>query len=324
MKAAILAVLLLASGAASRTLDDELVLFEDFRQTYNRRYAPMEYPTRFECFRRILKLIDERNAKGEEVHGVNQFSDMCPEEFAKTYLGAKLPNTTRSQNSHVPHIKASAPTGSVDWRTKGAVTPVKNQGMCGSCWTFSATGNMEGQWFLSGHTLIGLSEEELVQCATNGDFGCQGGWMDNAFDYVASNGGIATEEEYPYTSGNGVTGTCNNAIAKKDKVAKFSGHYDLPNSEESMANWCEKHGPIAIAVDALTWQTYISGIMKNCLGSQLDHGVLIVGYDMAPPTPYWIIKNSWASSWGENGYIRVEYGTNQCNIKAKPCSAKNM
>jgi len=322
MKAAILAVLLLASGAAARSIDDELTLFEDFRQTYNRRYAPSEYTTRFECFRRILNLIDERNAKGEEVHGVNQFSDMCPEEFAKVYLGAKLPNNTKSHQ--IPHIKASAPTGSVDWRTKGAVTPVKNQGMCGSCWTFSATGNMEGQWKLSGHTLIGLSEEELVQCATNGDFGCQGGWMDNAFDYVASNGGIATEEEYPYTSGNGVTGNCNTAIAKKDKVAKFSGHIDLPNNEESMANWCEKNGPIAIAVDALTWQTYISGIMKNCLGSQLDHGVLIVGYDMAPPTPYWIIKNSWAASWGENGYIRVEYGTNQCNIKAKPCSAKNM
>jgi len=216
-------------------------------------------------------------------------------------------------------MKLAAGTN-VDWRNKGAVTPVKNQGQCGSCWTFSATGNMEGQWFLSGHTLVSLSEEELVQCATNGNYGCQGGWMDNAFDWVAQNGGIASEAQYPYTSGNGVTGNCNEALTK-DKVAHFSGHQDLPNNEAQMAAWLATNGPIAIAVDALTWQTYSSGIMSNCFGTQLDHGVLIVGVDTMNNPPYWIVKNSWASSWGENGYIRLEYGTNQCDITAKPCTA---
>eukprot|EP00999_Lentomonas_sp_LEN2_P002840 NODE_704_length_1247_cov_277.709821_g665_i0.p1 GENE.NODE_704_length_1247_cov_277.709821_g665_i0~~NODE_704_length_1247_cov_277.709821_g665_i0.p1 ORF type:complete len:323 (+),score=92.75 NODE_704_length_1247_cov_277.709821_g665_i0:72-1040(+) len=316
----VLVVALLAIAVSARSVDDDLALFDDFKNTYGRKYAPSEDVHRFNCFRRNLVLIDERNARGAEQHGVNQFTDLCPEEFAHYYLGFKMSNSTRPDHKHVPHVAMPAGPSSVDWRTKGAVTPIKNQGMCGSCWSFSATGNMEGQWFLGGHTLVGLSEEELVQCDHDNCFGCRGGLMDNAFDWVVQNGGIDSESDYPYTSGGGITGTCDNGKLS-NHVAKITGHYDIPSNEGQMSDYLAQHGPVSIAVDAMSWQTYTGGIMQNCMGTQLDHGVLAVGYDKSWSTPYWIVKNSWGTSWGENGYIRLQYGTNQCNLDAQPSSS---
>jgi C1A family cysteine protease len=319
-----LCLLLVVLVAAKRTVHDDTRLFEDFKLTYNRQYSPSESGHRFACFRRVLDLIDARNTKaGDERHGVNQFADMCPEEFAKYYLGYTGRNTTRAA---VPKMFSDAEVAaagtSINWATKGAVTPIKNQGMCGSCWTFSATGNMEGQWFLAGHTLVGLSEEELVQCSHNGgDAGCNGGLMDNAFDWVVSNGGINSEANYPYTSGTGITGRCKTTLIKQH-VATISGHVDLPQDETQMATWIYTNGPLAVAVDALTWQTYAGGIMRDCPAGQLDHGVLAVGFDDTHTPPYWIVKNSWGTSWGENGYIRIEKGLNKCGIKNDPSSAK--
>eukprot|EP01084_Bolivina_argentea_P229892 387904_1 len=193
----------------------------------------------------------------------------------------------------------------VDWRKQGYVTPVKNQGMCGSCWAFSSTGNMEGQWMKAKGSLVSFSEEELVQCAGSaGNLGCRGGLMDNAFKWVAQNGGIDSESDYPYTSGTGTTGTCKSSKLS-NVAASFSSHIDVAQDEEQMAAWVAKNGPLAIAVDAASgWQTYNGGIMSDCYGTSLDHGVLLVGYGTENGTDYWLIKNSWGSGWGEDGYIR--------------------
>jgi len=341
----------LVACALARTEREERNMFADFKATYGRRYEGAAEEHRFRCFSTNLKLIDEHNARGAETHGVNQFADLCTHEFNSMYLGYKRANKTHYKHripfngesvevgsGSVPSsgsvVSSSSPSGSasgssdpapdaktIDWRSKGAVTPVKNQGQCGSCWSFSATGSMEGQWMLAGNTLIGLSEEELVQCDHNGDEGCNGGIMDNAFEWVVSNKGIDSEANYPYTSGDGITGKCKTAKEKK-VVATFTGHTDLPNDETAMGNWVYTNGPLSIAVDASSgWQSYTGGIVRNCFGTQLDHGVLIVGYDDNNSPPYWIVKNSWAASWGENGYIRLEKGTNQCGLNQDPCSA---
>jgi cysteine peptidase B len=316
----VLLVGLVVVAALARTIEDEKRMFEDFKTTYGRSYAPEKEELRFECFRTNLKLIDQRNAKGAESHSVNQFADLCPIEFSQKYLGFRAANHTYK---HKHHTARAAPHAgqAVDWRTKGAVTPVKNQGQCGSCWSFSATGNIEGQWFLAGNPLVGFSEEELVQCSHNGNEGCNGGLMDLAFEWVVTNGGINTESAYPYTSGDGITGLCKTA-KKSVHVGKLTGHEDVAKTETAMATFVFSHGPLSIGVDASSgWQSYSGGIMKNCYGRQLDHGVLIVGFDENHTPPYWIVKNSWAASWGENGYIRLEKGTNQCGLTMAPSSS---
>ena len=187
-----------------------------------------------------------------------------------------------------------------------------------SCWAFSSTGGIEGQWFLAGNTLTSVAEQELVSCDKT-DSGCNGGLMDNAFAWLqsAKNGQIVTEASYPYTSGGGVSGQCKYS-SSMPVGATISGHADLPHDEDQMAAWMMTNGPISIAVDATSFQSYTGGIMSNCISQQLDHGVLAVGVTDS----YWIIKNSWGASWGEAGYIRVAKGTNQCLLKNSPCHPK--
>jgi C1A family cysteine protease len=215
-------------------------------------------------------------------------------------------------------IKAT--NGTLDWRTKGAVTAVKDQGQCGSCWAFSTTGNIEGQWKIKGHALTSVSEQELVSCDTI-DSGCNGGLMDNAFDWLVQSrkGVIATETSYPYVSGGGNVPKCKTTGLVNG--ATITGHKDLPKDETQMAALLASGGPIAIAVDATSFQSYTGGILTNCISQQIDHGVLLVGYGVSGTTSYWIIKNSWAASWGEQGYIRVKQGSNECLITSYPTTA---
>jgi C1A family cysteine protease len=267
---------------------------------------------------------EHKKINGEEPFGVTIFSDMCPNEF-KSRHNMIIP-ANRKANPQFPlfsdeEVKRLT-VDPVDWRTKGAVTAVKDQGQCGSCWAFSSTGNMEGQWQIAGNSLTSLSEEELVQCSHNGNQGCNGGLMDDAFHWVITNGGIDSESDYPYTSGGGNTGSCNSA-KMKNVVAKFASVNDVAHVEAQMATFVASKGPLAIAVDAASgWQNYKSGIMSNCHGRQLDHGVLAVGYgvDTSGNISYWIVKNSWSASWGEQGYIRLAYGSNQCGLNMMPSS----
>jgi cysteine peptidase B len=270
-----------------------------------------------------LKAKESQRRNPHATFGMSPFADMSAAEFkvrhsaegwfAKTKEFFKAPMVT--------DYKFQA-TYNVDWRTKGAVTPIKNQGQCGSCWSFSTTGNIEGQWAIAGHPLTSLSEQELVSCDTT-MYGCNGGLPSGAMQWLiqSKNGSIVTESSYPYKSGTGNTGSCQYHAAMPTG-AQISGHIAIQSNEEAMAAWLVQHGPISIGVDAGNdWQNYQGGILTHCAAGQLDHAVLVVGVDTAHQPPYWIVKNSWGVSWGEQGYIRLHFGSDACGIKQDPRSA---
>jgi len=241
--------------------------------------------------------------------GVNQFTDLTSKEFSDLYLGY-LPRQNdygRSRNQH------SAPQGqvladSLDWRTKGAVTPIKDQGQCGSCCVFSTTGSVEGANPLKSGNLQSLSEQQLVDCAgSSGNQGCNGGLMDDAFEYIIKNKGIGSEASYPYTARDG---KCKQVTS----VATVSKYTDVKKNDETDLMSAVNIEPVSVAVDAESWQTYKRGVMTGPCGKQLDHGVLLIGYGTDGSNDYWLVKNSWGTSWGESGTIRLVRNKNECGI----------
>jgi cysteine peptidase B len=208
---------------------------------------------------------------------------------------------------------------SVDWRKHGAVTQVKDQGQCGACWAFSTTGNIEGQWKIKGHGLRSLSEQILISCNTRTTYGCGGGFPYLADQWLITERGgqIPTEASYPFTGGDPNCSYAGNVIGATIKAVKR-----LPSNEAQMAAWVSTGGPISVIVDASTWQGYAGGVLIDCPQGHGDHAVLIVGYDNGDGThPYWIVKNSWGTAWGEGGYIRVLKGKDLCSISASPVTA---
>lgn len=305
---------------------------------------------RFNIFKSNIvaaKKLEKRNPLA--TFGVNVFSDLTSNEF-KVYHNLK-PDEYSYPNTDIlfspKQIQASK--ASFDWRKKGAVTPVMNQGSAGSCWAFSTTGNIEGQSFLAGHALVALSAEELYSCCNTG------GTPPGAMKWLTSqrNGDIMTEKYYPYTASSSVDPPCEHTCrgiappgtdewcstncyatipqcpptlcnCTSDGVgigATISSWRMIPSDEGQMRAWSSTNGPISIQVDGSSFQSYKSGIMTDCTSRGIDHAVLIVGYGEESGTSYWIIKNSWGTDWGENGYIRVQYGTNQCLLKNLPATA---
>ena len=282
--------------------------FIDYFTEYNRYYNSFtEVTDRFNIFHDNLYFINDHNANSNSSFtlGINQFTDMTNQEFKDRFvngLGAVVGSTSCKSFSS----SASGAPSSIDWRAKGAVTSVKDQGQCGSCWTFSATGAIEGAWAISTGKLIDFSEEELVECAglKYGSMGCNGGQMDGAFKYVIENG-QCTLSSYPYTSGTGQSGNCKTSCTP---VATLSSCSDVvPNDQISLKGAVAKQ-PVSIAIEADTryFQSYSSGILDSTsCGTNLDHGVLIVGYGEQNGIKYWNVKNSWSSSWGDNGYVKI-------------------
>jgi C1A family cysteine protease len=323
--------LALVAGATAASERD--LFFGQYVNQFGKNYTtPEELIAAKQCFEHNQKTIDRLNKESKTArHGWNVFTDMCPSDFKVMHnIEPSFFDNMKAErgNNYYRTFSASevskALADPVDWRTKGAVTAVKNQARCGSCWSFSATGNMEGQNFLQGtKSLVSLSEQELVSCSqSKGNQGCNGGLMDNAFKWVIEQGGITSESNYPYTSGNGNTGKCDKT-KESPVAAKFSGYKDVQSDEDQMATWISTNGPLSVAVDAAQhWQTYTGGILTTCKGTQLDHGVLAVGYGTDNGQDYWIVKNSWGTSWGEQGYIRLGRGTNQCGIKSVPSSSQ--
>jgi C1A family cysteine protease len=277
---------------------------------YNKKYDGVEeFFKRFNIFKSNVAYIESENAKNHSYSlGLNEFADMTRAEFFSQMTGL-LPERPAGREVHTAPADF-APLDSVDWRSKGAVTPVKNQGQCGSCWAFSTTGSMEGAFFLKNKKLPSLSEQQLVDCAgSSGNQGCNGGLMDYAFQWISSNG-ICAEADYPYV---GTDQTCKTTCKS---VGKNKGFKDVAQGSESSLASAVALAPVSVAIEAdqSAFQFYSGGVFSAACGTQLDHGVLAVGYSSSGSQNYWIVKNSWGTSWGEQGYIRMIRGKNECGI----------
>ena len=284
-----------------------------FKLTYRKLYSKVEDRYRFAVFQRNLLLAQKYQAANPNAKfGVTQFSDLTPAEFKARYLGLRIrTNTSEKSNYYKPKI-TDIPAA-WDWKEKGAVTSVKNQGNCGSCWAFSAIQNIESLNFLKNRPLIDLSEQQLVDCDQI-DQGCNGGEMQIAFQWLADHGGVASEEDYPY-KGYGQTCKFSASMAK----VQVTGYLNISTDETEIAKSLVEIGPLSIGVVADPWQFYIEGIMGPTLcDGELDHGVLLVGYGhgkgIISEADFWLIKNSWGGGWGEYGYIRLERGYNACGM----------
>jgi C1A family cysteine protease len=293
-----------------RGSNDEWRRFNDFQQKFNKRYDSInELEERFDIFRSNLRDIVLHNLDTTQnfTMGINQFTDLTPQEFKNIYVnGLKSGAEVGSYGCKTFSSHGSALPASVDWRNKGAVTSVKDQGQCGSCWTFSSTGAVEGAWAIAKGQLVDLSEEQLVECATGisyGSHGCSGGQMEGAFKYIIENG-QCSDASYPYTSGTGKSGSCQ----KCSSVAHISSCSDVTPNDQLALKSAVAQQPVSIAIEADTryFQSYSSGILtSSSCGTNLDHGVLIVGYGEENGQKYWLVKNSWSSTWGDAGYVKI-------------------
>jgi len=328
MKTLLIAALLASCVLATGERDYE-AMFREFKSTHLKAYDTVaDESLSFQTFVENMKIAEELQASNPlATFGVNQFADMSEAEFSTRFLDAAYYQRVLSETYE--EIEApiadqiEARGNAIDWRSKGAVTPVKNQGSCGSCWAFSTTGNIEGQWFIQHKKLTPLSEQELVSCDKT-DSGCNGGLMDNAFNWLIRNrkGQIVTQASYPYVSGSGSNPACRTGELDRMTVgATITGYNHLAKSEDTLAASVLKVGPIAIALDASSFKSYTGGIVTNCISKTMNHGVLAVGFNDNNVPPFWIIKNSWGTGWGEKGYIRVAKGSNQCLLNSYSTTA---
>jgi cathepsin L len=283
--------------------------FAGFLKKYNKVYEGDEIIYRFGVFKDKMDEIFEHNSQNHSwTMGINQFSDLTAQEFERIYLGyIHRPNRVKNYAD----LSGLETPNDVDWTTKGAVTPIKDQAQCGSCWAFSTVGSTEAAHFFKTGSLVSLSEQQLVDCSGSyGNQGCNGGLMDNAFKYYLGKGkGAATETSYPYTAKDG---SCK-SFTVAATISKFT---DVKEKDEDALKTALASTPVSVAVDARKWQNYRGGVFDGCgLLHQLDHGVLAVGMTSGES---WKIKNSWGTSWGEQGFIRLKIDTNECGLANEP------
>uniref|UniRef100_A0A8C8RTH3 Cathepsin S n=1 Tax=Pelusios castaneus TaxID=367368 RepID=A0A8C8RTH3_9SAUR len=318
-------VLLLMGAAAFASIGRDPTLdldWEHWKTIYKKQYSSEEEElSRRLIWEKALKMVTVHNL--EESMGMhsytmalNGFADMTPEEVTATMTGLRAPSS-EMDNLTVdwPGESILAPSY-IDWRTKGYVTNVKNQGSCGSCWAFSAVGALEGQLKKKTGRLLSLSPQNLVDCSRSyGNHGCSGGFMTNAFRYVINNNGIDSEKSYPYE---GKNKSCR--YKASGRAATCVSYKRIPRGKESyLEQAVASVGPIAVGIDARlrSFQHYRSGVYydRRCSPSEINHAVLVVGYGVDRGVPYWLVKNSWGTRWGEQGYIRMAKNRgNHCGI----------
>jgi cathepsin F len=328
----VLSVLLfgLISFVISLEQKDVQTAFVQFMRKYNKKYSSSEeFYRRLNNFKATMERVAEKNAKSRKaVYGITKFSDLSPEEFQTNFLmknPIQVDKKPRDKNRVLPtKLKNEDLPASFDWRQHGAVTPVKDQKQCGSCWAFSVTENIESMWILAKkatNSTVNLSPQQIVDCDTN-DGGCNGGNTPTAYEYVISAGGQEPESSYPYTAEDG-----NCRFDKSDVVAKITNWqwateiYSETEVQNNLVGW----GPLSVCVDASSWQDYVSGIMtwEECAYiNVLDHCVQLVGYNATnADNSYWIVRNSWNTDWGIEGYIWLEMWEDTCGITYEASSS---
>ncbi|XP_004499026.1 cysteine proteinase mucunain [Cicer arietinum] len=314
--------------SSHRTEKEVLTLYEEWLVKHGKVYNGLgEKDKRFDIFKDNLKFIDEHNVLNSTYRlGLTRFADLTNEEYRAKFLGTRVdPNrkirkVNSPSNRYAPRVGDKLPE-SVDWRKEGAVAAVKDQGSCGSCWAFSAIAAVEGINKIVTGDLISLSEQELVDCDTSYNEGCNGGLMDYAFDFIIDNGGIDSDEDYPYLA---VDGRCDQ-YRKNAKVVSIDDYEDVPGYDELALQKAVANQPISVAIEGggREFQLYEYGVFTGRCGTALDHGVAAVGYGTENGKDYWIVRNSWGSSWGEAGYIRLERNlassrSGKCGIAIEP------
>lgn len=298
---------------------------DKFKIHFNDEAHMMEIYAKWAANDKIIEITNAQNLTYTLGH--NQFSGMDLIEFTQ-YLGFSNEKFTENLRgfTNVESIDVSSLPSSIDWVDLGGVTPVKDQGQCGSCWSFSTTGSLEGAYFVTYGELLSFSEQQLVDCDNwkNGgrDHGCNGGLMDNAFNWIQSNGGLCSESAYPYVSGTTETaGTCTTTCSVNSK-SKIQSHVDVTASSDSAMMTALTKQPVSVAIEAdqAAFQLYKSGVFTGTCGTNLDHGVLVVGYGSESGSDYYKVKNSWGTSWGLDGYILLgrgysyNSGAGQCGV----------
>lgn len=294
----------------------------EFVKKFEKKYEDEEAAVRRAIFEDNFNWIQAQLAKGNSNYDITKFADLTNEEFKmysrgyvrKAFKGLPSLGFHEATNETLPE--------SINWVEKGAVTEVKNQGQCGSCWAFSSTGALEGAWQIASQKLVSLSEEELVDCSGSyGDMGCNGGEMDDAFNYSETHD-MCTEKSYPYKGSQAACQPCSEVGIPKGSVIGFKDV--TPGSSSSlMSAVAQQPVSVAIEADQMIFQLYKSGVLKQSdgCGTNLDHGVLVVGYGTEGGVNYWLVKNSWGPAWGDNGFVKIERagdGNGVCGIQMDP------
>ncbi|XP_058735267.1 zingipain-1-like [Vicia villosa] len=265
-----------------------------------------EKEKRFQIFKNNVEFIEYFNAAGDKPFNlsINHFADLTSEEFKASLNGKKKLHYENETSSFRYHNVTSVPD-SMDWRKRGAVTPIKDQGTCGSCWAFSAVAAMESIHQITTGELVSLSEQELVDCVKgNNTAGCSGGYMEDAFEFIAEKGGIASEAYYPYKE---TDERCK--VKKERRAAEIKGYEKVPPKSEKELLKAVANQPVSVYVDSggSTFQFYSGGIFTGKCRTRLDHAVVVVGYGVSEDgVKYWLVKNSWGTEWGEKGYMRMK------------------
>ncbi|EFA78427.1 cysteine proteinase 3 [Heterostelium album PN500] len=291
--------------------------FTNWMVVQDRQYDAYEFRTRYSAFKDNLDFIHRWNAVNKETElGATVFADLTNEEYRAVYLGMNVDASNFAAQPATLDQVYQPVRSTLDWRNNGAVGRVKDQGQCGSCWAFSTTGAVEGAHQIATGNFVSLSEQQLMDCSRSyGNHGCQGGLMDSAMSYIVKQGGINTEESYPYEMRDSYTCKYNPA----NNGAKLSGYSNIKRGSEADLAAKLNIGPVAIALDAShsSFQLYKSGVFYDpaCSSTSLSHGVLAVGYGTEGSSAYWIVKNSWGTRWGDAGYIWIAKDrNNHCGV----------